>query len=121
MKIYRTISTVKAKDPQGSKPTHYLVAKENRDSQDKEFVASLWAKSGEKDGQKYNFLSGEMSKKFESKKGFVIVDEDELNQVLKLAEAMQQKLSSPLGDAYPTEVEPGNDITSNMNPADIPF
>lgn len=126
IKIYKTISTVKAKEPKENQPTHYLVAKENKDSQDKEFVASLWAKSGETNGVKYNFLSGEMSKKFEGEKpreGFVIVKVSELERVIKLAEAMEQKLRSPLGDGYPTEVEKGVPVVSNieLNPEDIPF
>lgn len=126
IKIYKTISTVKAKEPKDNQPTHYLVAKENKESEQKEFVASLWAKSGEKDGVKYNFLSGEMSKKFDGEKpreGFVIVKVSELEKVLKLAEAMEQKLRSPLGDGYPTEVEQGVPVVSNieLNPEDIPF
>lgn len=87
MKIYRTIATVKAKEVVGNRPTHYLVAKENQTDQKGEFVASLWAK--EVNGSK--FLSGEMKAQFtdhtdpsKSRKGYVIVEEVELDRLLRL-------------------------------------
>jgi hypothetical protein len=91
MKIYKYIATVRAKEPKDRMPTHYLSAKENQGDKDGELVASLWAKSGEKNGVKYNFLSGEMKSQWtdhtdpsKSRKGFVIVEEKELNRLLKL-------------------------------------
>jgi len=90
MKIYKFISTVKAKDPQGNKPTHYLSAKENQGDQNGELVASLWSKSMEKDGVKKAWLSGEMKAQYtdhtdtsKTRKGYVIVEEEELRQLLK--------------------------------------
>lgn len=91
MKIYRNISTIKAKDPKGKMPTHYLSAKENQGDQNGELVASLWARSGEKNGVKYNFLSGEMKRQWtdhtdpsKSRDGYVIIKEKDLNELLKL-------------------------------------
>lgn len=91
MKIYRIISTTKAKDAQGNKPTHYLKAKENQGDQSSEFVASLWAKEFKnQDGTISKFLSGEMKAQWtdhtdpsKSRKGYVIVEEAELNKLLK--------------------------------------
>lgn len=91
MKIYRYVSTTKAKDASGNKPTHYLKAKENQGDKDGEYVASLWTKEFEKDGEKIKFLSGEMKAQYtdhtdtsKSRKGFVVVEEAELNRLLKL-------------------------------------
>lgn len=90
MKIYRFISTVRAKDPQGNKPTHYLSARENQGDQNGELVASLWSKTIEKDGVKKSWLSGEMKGEYKdhteptkSRKGYVIVEEAELNELIK--------------------------------------
>ena len=59
MKIYKYISTTKAKDPSGNKPTHYLKAKVNAGDQTSEFIASLWAKEfTNQDGTVSKFLSG---------------------------------------------------------------
>ena len=92
MKIYRYISTLKAKEPKEKMPTHYLVAKENQGDEKSEFVASLWSKQYEKDGVKKNFLSGEMKSTYtdhtdssKSREGYVIVKEKDLNELLKLA------------------------------------
>lgn len=94
MKIYRYILTSKAKDIQGNKPTHYLKAFEKQSDQTGEFVASLWTKeSKNREGNgTYKFLSGEMKAQWtdhidpsKSRKGFVIVEESELNKLLKLA------------------------------------
>lgn len=92
MKIYKSISTVKAKEVVGNRPTHYLVAKENMGDQKGEFVASLWAK--ESNGSK--FLSGEMKAQYtdhtdasKSRKGFVIVEEAELNKLLNAYKSLQ--------------------------------
>lgn len=92
MKIYRHVLTSKAKDPQGNKPTHYLKAFENKGDQTGEFVASLWSKVGKsQDGEAYKFLSGEMKSQYtdhtdhsKDRKGYVIVEEAELNRLLKL-------------------------------------
>jgi len=91
MKIYRYISTIKAKDAEGKKPTHYLVAKEEQTTEKGEFVASLWAKTYKnKDGVEVKFLSGEMKAQWtdhtdpsKSRKGYVIVEEAELNKLLR--------------------------------------
>lgn len=91
MKILRYISTVKAKDVTGNKPTHYLKARENQGDKDGELVASLWAKEYMKDGVPVKFLSGEMKSQWtdhtdpsKSREGFVIVKERDLNELLKL-------------------------------------
>lgn len=91
MKIYKFISTIKAKDPQGNRPTHYLSAKENQGDKEGELVASLWAKEYMKDGVPVKFLSGEMKSQWtdhtdpsKSREGFVIVKERDLNELLKL-------------------------------------
>ena len=90
LKIYKFISTVKAKDPKDKQATHYLSAKENQGDQNGELVASLWSKSMEKDGVKKAWLSGEMKAQYtdhtdssKTRKGYVIVEEEELKQLLK--------------------------------------
>lgn len=90
MKIYKFISTVKAKDPKDKQPTHYLSAKQNQGDQNGELVASLWSNSMEKDGVKKAWLSGEMKSQYtdhtdssKTRKGYVIVEEEELKQLLK--------------------------------------
>ena len=82
-------------------------------------VGALWLK----DGQAGKYYSGNFSNTNGEYTGYVLVREDELTKVLKLAEAMEQKLRSPLGDGYPTEVEKGVPVVSNieLNPEDIPF
>lgn len=94
MKIYKYILTSKARDVTGQKPTHYLKAFENKGDQIGEFVASLWTKEGkDRDGNgTYKFLSGEMKAQWtdhtdtsKSRKGFVIVEEAELNKLIRLA------------------------------------
>jgi len=72
-------------------PTHYIKAKENQGDQEGEFVASLWARTWEKDGVKKNWLSGEMKSTYtdhtdtsKSREGYVIVKEKDLNELLKL-------------------------------------
>lgn len=106
MKIYKYLITSKAKNPQGNKPTHYLKASENKNDQTAEFVASLWAKEGkDRDGNgTYKFLSGEMKAQYtdhtdpsKSRQGFVIVEEAELNRLLKLEREVngEEALESP--------------------------
>jgi len=107
MKIYKTIATLKAKEVVGNRPTHYLVAKENQGDQKGEFVASLWAK--EVNGSK--FLSGEMKAQYtdhtnpeKSRKGFVIVEEAELNKLLndlKALKSSEVNVATPEGVGYP--------------------
>lgn len=112
IKIYRSISTVKAKDPQGNKPTHYLKAKENSGDPESEFVASLWAKEYTKDGVTSKFLSGEMKAQYtdhsdptKSRKGFVIVEEVELNKLLNAYKTFmgdkEISVATPEGVEYP--------------------
>lgn len=92
MKIYKYIATTKAKDAQGNKPTHYLKAKLNQGDKESEFVASLWSKEFKnQDGTVSKFLSGEMKAQYtdhtdpkKSRKGYVIVEEVELNRLLIL-------------------------------------
>lgn len=107
LKIYKSISTIKAKDAQGNKPTHYLKAQINKDDKDGVLVASLWAKSGEKDGVKYNFLSGVMKDKFidqdgktPPRDGYVIVSETDLNGLITALREYKAKLGEPADD-YP--------------------
>ena len=58
MKIYRLISTIKAKDPKEKQPTHYLVAKQDQTTEKGEVVASLWAKEYKNsDGESVKVLS----------------------------------------------------------------
>jgi hypothetical protein len=119
MKIYRTIATLKAKEVVGNRPTHFLVAKENQGDQKGEFVASLWAK--ESNGSK--FLSGEMKAQYtdhtdssKSRKGFVIVEEAELNKLvneLKTLKSSDVNVRTPEGVEYPEE--------EDINEEDIPF
>ncbi len=124
MKIYKYISTVKAKDPQGKKPTHYIKAKVNMGDPDNEgeFVASLWAKEYTRDGVTNKFLSGEMKSQYtdhtdpsKSRKGFVIVEEAELNKLLnayKDLESGEVNVKTPDGIDYPE---------AEINPNDVPF
>jgi len=112
LKIYKNISTIKAKDPQGSKPTHYLKATTSKEDRDGVLVASLWAKSGEKDGVKYNFLSGEMSTQYQDRPGFVIVNEQDLNSLITALREYKAKLG---------EVDEDPTYPKNENSADIPF
>ena len=91
MKIYRYISTIKAKESKDKQPSHYLVAKEQQTTEKGEFVAALWAKSYKnKSGEEVRFLSGEMKAQWtdhtdpsKNRKGFVIVEENELNKLLR--------------------------------------
>ncbi len=91
MKIYRIISTVKAKDAGDKKPTHYLKAGIDKDDKKPEYVASLWAKEWKSpEGVVVKFLSGQMKDQWtdhtdpsKSRKGYVIVEEAELNKLLK--------------------------------------
>jgi len=112
MKIptYKYIATLKAKDPQGNKPTHYLVAKENQGDPKGEFVASLWSK--EVNGSK--FLSGEMKAQYtdhtdssKTREGYVIVKEMDLIKLQRLAEKAEV-------DTEPNEAE-------EIPPEDVPF
>lgn len=87
-------------------------------------IGGVWLKDA-KDGSK--FFSGKLADtrthEGNTYAGFCIVNELELNKIIALAEAMEQKLRSPLGDAYPTEVEQGNPTVSSyeLNPEEIPF
>lgn len=124
MKIYKYISTVKAKDPQGNKPTHYIKAKVNTGDPDSEgeFVASLWTREYTRDGITSKFLSGEMKSQWtdhndptKSRKGFVIVEEAELNKLLNAYEALQStevNVRTPDGIEYPE---------NEIDPNDVPF
>lgn len=112
IKIYRSITTVKAKDPQGKQPTHYLKAKVNPGDPESEFVASLWAREVERDGVVSKFLSGEMKAQYtdhtdptKSRKGFVIVEEAELNKLLNAYKTFvgdkEVSVATPEGVDYP--------------------
>lgn len=110
MKIYKYISTVKAKEPKGKSPTHYLAAKENMNDPKGEIVASLWSKEFTKDGQTSRFLSGEMKSQWtdhtdpsKSREGYVIIRERDLNELMKLAG------------------EQDVDVEDDIPPSDIPF
>lgn len=107
MQIYKNITISKINDDASTdpkKPSHNLTVSD-KDYQNKINVGRLWTK----ESQYGKFLSGKMSDFYQGKEkafdGYVIVSEQELEKVLKLAEAMEQKLRSPLGDAYPTDVE----------------
>jgi hypothetical protein len=115
MKKYKSFSVFKRKEVKSDKAPGYdvLASSQNPDGTYEKSIniGGVWLKEG-KDGNK--FFSGKLSDKREytnnegtevTVPGFVIVNEQELDKVLKLAEAMQQKLHSPLGDAYPTDVE----------------
>lgn len=90
MIIYKYISTIKAKDPKDKQPTHYLVAKSEQTEKEGVFVASLWSKEYKnKEGSVVKFLSGEMKSEWtdhtdtsKNRKGYVIVEEAELNKLL---------------------------------------
>ena len=112
IKIYKNISTIKAKEVSGSKPTHYLKAQLSREDKDGVLVASLWAKSGEKDGVKYNFLSGEMSTQYQDRPGYVIVSETDLNGLITALREYKAKLG---------EVDDDPTYPKNENNAEIPF
>ena len=112
LKIYKNISTVKAKEVSGSKPTHYLKATTSREDKEGVLVSSLWAKSGDKDGVRYNFLSGEMSTKYQDRQGYVIVNEEDLNNLLTALREYKAKLGEAEDDpTYP----------KNEDSQDIPF
>jgi len=104
MKIYKYIATIKAKDPQGNKPTHYLKAKENQGDKEGELVASLWAKEWKNlEGQVVKFLSGEMKSQWtdhtdpsKNRTGYVIIEEKELNRLLKLERDVNGYEESPV-------------------------
>ena len=111
IKIYKNISTIRAKEVSGNKPTHYLKAQTSREDEGV-LVASLWAKSGEKDGVKYNFLSGEMSTQYQDRPGYVIVNEQDLNGLITALREYKAKLGEAEDDpTYP----------KNENTQDIPF
>lgn len=112
IKIYKNISTIKAKEVSGSKPTHYLKAQLSREDKDGVLVASLWAKSGEKDGVKYNFLSGEMSTQYQDRPGYVIVSETDLNGLITALREYKAKLG---------EVDEDPSYPKNDNSEPIPF
>lgn len=109
IKKYKSLAIFKKEptdDPK--KPTHDLTASlQNPDGTYEKSVnvGSAWTKDGQKG--KYLSASFNKSREWEGKtiSGYVLVREDELDKVIKLAEAMQAKLNSPLGDAYPTEFE----------------
>ncbi len=116
IKIYRTISTVKAKEVSGNKPTHYLRAGTSKDDKEGELVASLWSK--EYNGSK--FLSGEMKKKwidqdgnFPPREGYVIVKETDLSNLIQVLREYKIKLGEA-DTAIEEEME-------SANIDDIPF
>jgi len=117
MKIYKYIATVKAKPGTEKSPTHYLKAKENATDKDGEFVASMWAKEWKSpQGEIVKFLSGEMKAQWtdhtdpsKSRKGFVIIEESELNRLLKL--------EKEVNGVEDTSVEPENALQAD----EIPF
>ena len=91
MKIYKYIATVKARDPKGKMPTHYLSAKENQGDKEGVLVASLWSKEYVKDGATVRFLAGEMKSQYtdhtdpsKSRDGYVVIKESDLNELMKL-------------------------------------
>lgn len=102
MKIYRYISTVKAKDQEGKKPTHYLKATVEKTDKEGELVASFWSKEWKSpEGEVKKFLSGEMKSQWtdhtdpkKSRKGYVIVEEAELNKLLNGAKLPPETLDS---------------------------
>lgn len=109
MKIYKYISTIKAKDPKDKQPTHYLVAKEEQTTEKGEFVASLWAKEyTNKEGEVVRFLSGEMKASWtdhtdpsKSREGFVIIKERDLNELLKLTGEQDVEVAPQEDDNIP--------------------
>lgn len=129
MKTYKNFNVFKKEPKEGEEvnpnaPTYDITTSEkNPDGTYGKSVniGAIWLKEA-KTGKKY--FSAQLSKTIGYFSGYVIVREDELTKALKLAEAMEQKLRSPLGYAYPTEVEPNVPVVSNIsydNPEDIPF
>lgn len=128
IKKYKSFTIFKRKEVTSEKAPGYdaLTSYQNPDGTYEKSIniGGVWLREG-KDGSK--FFSGKLSDtrihEGNTYPGFCLVNEVELNKIIQLAEAMQQKLSSPLGDAYPTEVEKGVPVVSNieLNPEDIPF
>lgn len=110
MKRYKNFSVFKRKEVKSDKAPGYdaLTSYQNPDGTFEKSIniGGVWLKES-KDGSKY--FSGKLSdsREWEGKtiSGYCIVSEVELDKVIKLAEAMQAKLNSPLGDDYPTEFE----------------
>lgn len=101
MKIYKYIATTKAKDITGNKPSHFLKAKANQGDQESVFVASLWTKEFKNEDGVSKFLSGEMKSEYvdhtdpkKSRKGYVIVEEAELNKLLRQLENKEDEPKS---------------------------
>jgi len=127
IKKYKSFTVFKRKEVTSDKAPGYdaLTSYQNPDGTYEKSIniGGVWLREG-KDGSK--FFSGKLSDtrthEGNTYPGYCLVSEVELNKVIALAEAMQQKLNSPLGDAYPTEVEPGNPVLSNYDdPSSIPF
>jgi len=128
IKKYKSFTIFKRKEVTSDKAPGYdaLTSYQNPDGTYEKSInmGGVWLRDA-KDGSK--FFSGKLSDtrthEGNTYPGFVIVNEVELNKVLALAEAMEQKLRSPLGDNYPTEVEPGVPQVTNydVEPSSIPF
>ena len=102
-----TVSKLKDSNDNPKSPTHALVVTD-KNYENKKTVGKFW----KKEGTYGKFLSGTMSDKWEKDgkvfDGFVIVSEQELDMLI---EKLSMKENSPLGNDYPTE----------LNPDDIPF
>lgn len=128
IKKYKSFTIFKRKEVTSDKAPGYdaLTSYQNPDGTYEKSInmGGVWLRDA-KDGSK--FFSGKLSDtrthEGNTYPGFVIVNEVELNKVLALAEAMEQKLRSPLGDNYPTEVEEGVPQVTNydVDPSSIPF
>lgn len=128
MDIYKNISIFK-KDNNGDdkKPTHDITASKKLPdgSYSKSVnVGSAWTR----EGNSGKYLSGAFrnAKEYEGKQfdGYSLIKDSDLTKLLKAYEALMQKLNSPLGDAYPTEMDKNVPSVSDINyddPNSIPF
>jgi hypothetical protein len=97
-------------------PTHALKAS-LKDSKEKPVtVGKFWTRTG----QYGAFLSGVMSDTYQSSDkfydGYVIVPITELDKLEKIVEELTLKVSSPLGNSYPTP-----ELDGIPDPSEIPF
>ena len=112
IKKYKSCTIFKRKEVTSDKAPGYdaLTSLQNPDGTYEKSIniGGVWLREG-KDGNKFFSCKLSDTRTYEGNTfpGFVIVNEVELNKIIALAEAMEQKLRSPLGDAYPTEVELG--------------
>lgn len=119
IKRYNTITLFKSKDAPSeanmNQPYYDLVAKENKESEEKVYPGKFWynqAKSG------LLYFSGQMNEKYQQKSGYTIVSTDELDALEAKLLILEQKATEPT--VKPSGIDM-TEFTGEVPTKDIPF